>query len=734
MTDAQIPRGRVGSDDASWAATFAAAAMIAHQVSGKAARDTLFLDSFHFRQLPWVYVASALLTIFVALGAGATMRRLGPGRWVPPAYILSAALHLAESLMLLMGRTHLAAVILYLHMAIIPVLISAFWSVLVGGADPRANRRQMARAALSGCAGGVVGGTMAWSREAAHMLPLLAMLHLFCAGATLRLRSWAADAQTPEAGREGPSPTKVLFGRDDLRMGPYLGYLAVFVTVLAAAAAFLDYYLKAQVQAAYAPEARMHFFSAFYSLVALMALVVQFFLGPLALRNTGLATTAALLPCGVVLGGVVALVWPRMATAAIVRGSELVIRNSLFRFAYEPLFTAVPPRQRKALKTVVDVGFERTGDLLGGAAILVLQSPGPQAAPWPVAWAMGLAGVGLVIARFIHVGYRDALRKNLAAGLVTLEPNEVLDSTTLLVLRSSQRGSESMGPKPEVPPPAGDSLAAMIAALGSDETAKVRRSLTRLDPMPQGLIPHVLPLLGRDDVADLAVEALRGVAAENTGQLVDRLLDPKFDLAARRRVPKVLVVCRSTRAVDGLMAGLEDPRFEVRLQCGRALARMFERDPGLPLDKQGVLSQVSREIDIEREVWKVAQPLQDDDDPPDSVFLDERLRRRATRSLEHVFNLLSLVLPREPLLIAFRALHTDERSHRGIALEYLDSVLPRPIRNKFLACLEVEKRDVPAGGSRQAALEALIAAHESIEMSLTSLHRISASPEGSPPP
>jgi len=48
-----------------------------------------------------------------------------------------------------------------------------------------------------------------------------------------------------------------------------------------------------------------------------------------------------------------------------------------------------------------------------------------------------------------------------------------------------------------------------------------------------------------------------------------------------------------------------------------------------------------------------------------------------------VFTLLSLVLPREPLQIAFRSLHSDDKQLRGTALEYLEGVLPASIRQRL---------------------------------------------------
>ena len=61
--------------------------------------------------------------------------------------------------------------------------------------------------------------------------------------------------------------------------------------------------------------------------------------------------------------------------------------------------------------------------------------------------------------------------------------------------------------------------------------------------------------------------------------------------------------------------------------------------------------------------------------------LDEFVRDRAGQSLAHVFTLLSLVLPREPLQVAFRSLQTRDVYLRGTALEYLEGVLPSAIRN-----------------------------------------------------
>src|SRR5207247_5443167 len=94
------------------------------------------------------------------------------------------------------------------------------------------------------------------------------------------------------------------------------------------------------------------------------------------------------------------------------------------------------------------------------------------------------------------------------------------------------------------------------------------------------------------------------------------------------------------------------------------------------------------EVAVGRGVWEGRRLLDDADSEGASSPLDAFVRDRAGESLAHVFTLLSLVLPREPLQIAFRSLHTDDRYLQGTALEYLEGVLPPAIRAKLWPFLE----------------------------------------------
>ena len=710
MADRGRPRTseRFTSEIPAWAPALASLCMIAHQVGGKSTRDALFFSTFHMRALSQIAVYSAVPVMLLAFFAPRVLLRFGPASAVSFAYVVSAMVHLLEWFLLIEGQTKPAAVLLFLHVLIVPVLTSGFWATLSEGEEVRGNRRRMTRAALAASAGGVVGGLLALgvgsTMGLAAMLPLLAALHLCCAFAVGRLRSLR------------PRPAQPIDHRVESTL--YLSALAGFVFLLAGSAALVDFVFKGQVQAAtqLAVE-QIKIFSLFNMVTAVLALVCQYYLSPLALDRLKPARTAQLLPTGLILGSIGVLVAPGLSSAAIGRGSEMVLRNSFFRSGYEPLFNAVAAREKNASKTLVDVGSERLGDAVGyGLAWALLAFGGWLATRAQLGLAIGLAGAALLLANRIHHMYVGTLK-----GRGTNVPMPELPSG---MWRDSEIIPALSGKFPESSAVSPLALEAQIAGLIGRDPAVIRSVLGSRESIRPELIPYVLPLLGSDSFARLALEALRRVVPASTGQLVDSLLSTEVDVAVRRRIPRVLVASHSERVVDGLMRGLEDEEFVVRLACGRALVQIRREHPEPPVLEAKVFKLVEREIAYGREVWEERRPLPLGDDEPDSPLVDDKLRKRANRYLEHVFDLLALVDSMDSMRDVFRALHTDDPQLRGDALEYLDWILPRPIRTSLWPYLEAEDRPTRRRPSKLAALSALRLAHDSVEISLSELQRL----------
>src|SRR5262249_24311304 len=111
-----------------WAAMVSAFAMISHLNGGEAIRGAPCLSHHHVRGLPGMRSRAAVVTMVVTLAAPGVMRRFGPARVIPGAYLASAGLHLVECGLLGTPNRGAAAVVLYLHISAAPVFISGFWS------------------------------------------------------------------------------------------------------------------------------------------------------------------------------------------------------------------------------------------------------------------------------------------------------------------------------------------------------------------------------------------------------------------------------------------------------------------------------------------------------------------------------------------------------------------------------------------------------------------------------
>jgi AAA family ATP:ADP antiporter len=643
-------------------ACLAAGLLVAQQVAAKATRDALFLSNFPVTTLP---IASGL-TAGVSL-AGVLAFSRGMARSSPPVMMRWV---LGVSALLLMGEwslslaaPRLAAVAVYFHVGFFgATLVSGFWSVINESFDPYTARHVIGRIGTGAGVGGVVGGLVTWRAAAligvAPMLLVIVGLTLACLVVMETLHRTDRARVLPRAAPTVPSSPAYAFGL--IRREAYLRNVALLVGLCALTEAVLDYVLSAAVTTRFGRGGPlMSFFALYHTSVGVLALGLQTALARRALERLGLGGTLAVPPVVITLGAALAAivpgVWPRVA----VRGVQAVLRNSLFRSAYELLYTPLAPERKRPTKALLDVGADRLGTIAGSAVVMLfLLLPAAGATRMLLLLASALAAASLVLTRRLQKGYVSALAESLRAGTVRLDPIDVVDQTTraTLAIADAQKRRATAEPAKEPHPadvaaePSLDTDAA--AALRSGDPGRIRGVLTREAVLEPALVSLVVPLLARDELFTEAVAALRRIATRCTGQLLDVLLDPEQDPIVRRRVPRVLKAAPTQRAVDGLLAALRDERFDVRYRSAQALLRLRQRDGSLRIPAADAFSAAQREL---------------------------TLARASPRGLEHVFGLLSLGVPGEPLAVALRAWRTDDRSLRGTALEYLQNVLPATV-------------------------------------------------------
>jgi hypothetical protein len=94
------------------------------------------------------------------------------------------------------------------------------------------------------------------------------------------------------------------------------------------------------------------------------------------------------------------------------------------------------------------------------------------------------------------------------------------------------------------------------------------------------------------------------------------------------------------------------------------------------------------------------------------------LARRSSAGLAHVFTLLGFALPAQPLRLALQAIDAGDRTLRGTALEYLESILPAGIRVRLWPFLEADGAASEPARPRTEVLASLERAHPSIRFDL----------------
>jgi hypothetical protein len=712
-------------------------AVSAQFIAGKATRDALYLANLDVTTLPTMVIATAGFSILLVFASSRGLRRSSPATFVPVAFAISAALLLA-SWVLALFMPALAAQAVYLQISGLgPMLGSGFWLIATERFDPHTAKQHFARIAavgtLSGLAGALLAERVAALFGAPPMLVILSMLNVVCAVMTRRLAAASEVSHTSAAMRAAPelAATSPQSGLKVLASTPYLRNLAALVLLGTIGAALIDYLFKVQaVETLGRGDSLLRFFAIYYAGVSLLSFVIQSTAGTLALEKLGLAITTSTPSLALVIGGIGGLIFPGLQGALVARAGESTFRGSLFRTGYEIFYTPIPADEKRAAKSIIDVGFDRLGDAVGGGLIrvLILLPAARQYGAIMIA-AVIVSAAAVYVARRLSAGYIHTLERSLIDRAVELDLSDVEDITTrtvvLKTMATAFTGSftyDRSNATTTLGPPVSDPEVQEILALKSRDRDKILKVLRDEEGLPGTLIPHIIPLLAWDPVAEDAVRALRKVAEERVGELVDALLDPNQPFAVRRRLARTFSVCVSQRAVDGLLLGLEDLRFEVRFQCGRSLAAILEKNTRIRIDRERVFDVVRREVAVSRPVWQ-SHRLLDTVDPEARSFVDEFLKDRAGQSLAHVFTLLSLVLPTSPLQIAYRGLHTDDPKLRGTAIEYLDGVLPQDISQRLAPFIGTAGQTAHDARPREEILADLLRSNESIMLNLEELRR-----------
>ncbi|MDH3623149.1 MAG: hypothetical protein OEQ49_04695 [Myxococcales bacterium] len=343
--------------------------MTAHAIL-ETARDALFLASLPATELPWAYLAIAVLaTIALRL-----QQRLLPN--VRDRRVLLSICLLASALVTLgfwflinsIGPWSLLAFYAWTGLLITVVLIQ-YWLLLADSVTVTQAKRIFPPIAAGGVVGAILGAFIS-----DVLLRVIDPHGLLLAGATVL----AVGAVTPFLWKTQGGSTHAFDTLDTeehfsirwLLKDNYLAKLLVLVLIGTVTLTVVDYVFKSVV-ADYIGAAELGtFFARFYLGLNSIALVIQLVGAGWMLRTFGVHRSAAALPLLLFAGVLGLVVGPVLIGVIVLKTMDGSLRHSLYRTAVEVLYLPLGSARRERAKSLIEGFGQRGGQALGSLLIL----------------------------------------------------------------------------------------------------------------------------------------------------------------------------------------------------------------------------------------------------------------------------------------------------------------------------------------------------------------------------
>ena len=376
------------------------------------------------RNLQWLFTATFVVMLAAVPAFGAVVARLPRRRFIPLVYHFFAVNIAIFWVLLTFGIAKVeVARVFFVWISVFNLFaVSVFWSFMADLYASEQGKRLFGFIAAGGSAGALVGPAVTMGLAAPFgPVNLLFVAALFLELAVLcasRLESAAAQiGRAPialealplsVAASAGPAPVAEpaskplgggwLAGIVLLLRSPYLGGIALWVTLLSLAGTFL-YFQQAHIVAAASddPAVRTRIFASIDLAIGILTILVQCLATGRLITRFGVGKAAALLPLVFALGFAVLALAPVLvvviAFQAIQRTANFAVSNP----AREVLFTVVQREEKYKAKNVIDIVVFRGADALSGWLFAALRGAGFELATISFA-TVPLAGVWLALA------------------------------------------------------------------------------------------------------------------------------------------------------------------------------------------------------------------------------------------------------------------------------------------------------------------------------------------------
>ena len=199
------------------------------------------------------------------------------------------------------------------------------------------------------------------------------------------------------------------------------------------------------------------------------------------------------------------------------------------------------------------------------------------------------------------------------------------------------------------------------------------------------LVHLIIQQLSKPTTYRVASKALVEYGVKIIGTLKDYLGDSEEDIHIRKSIPDILVRIGSQKAADLLALELKRKRKDVEDEIIEAMYKMRSRDSQLLFQEKIILPEIIQKIKKSCLILIEMNDLMADE-KKEHLAID--LENSLARSLKHIFELISLIYPREDIIRAYQNICTGTKKSIDYSIELLDNMLRKEIKEVLLPLID----------------------------------------------
>lgn len=217
------------------------------------------------------------------------------------------------------------------------------------------------------------------------------------------------------------------------------------------------------------------------------------------------------------------------------------------------------------------------------------------------------------------------------------------------------------------------------------EAIRSARALAGRDPL---VVPALVSLLADRVHRRTAREALVSAGPGAVELLAYFLRDTEESRWVRRHLPATLARIGTAPAMDALASVLDDADGFLRFKALEAIESLHRRDATLPVPKDRIERLVQREVLRYANCLALRHNLVRGDREAAHSLITRALDDKMGRILDRIYRLLGLLHSWKDITAARYTIEHGQARARASAIEYLDNVLPAPLRRRVVPMLD----------------------------------------------